>query len=603
MESLKYNVTYDDEGWRSTVASECLENLMGLVAQPASDSFVEALDCCCNEFYREIPPNQRPWIQHRDKKEECESLLKGNARKKWPLDWYWKVLVTCIPKWWEQDSQEIEIEIAQIRRWVLLTAYTRAKGDDGASEQRQLVRAPIFGRSDRIASWDQYWLYLLNAKAIEDEWESVKSRDQLLKAYLMGRHNAIYRFSKDKITPVGDGGFQVEVGGRLVLRTDLAKSTFVQDWVDVAHPQDLVEIPVWNTNGGSTADGESSRKSLKLLLASEPVCRTFEMLSDVWNDTTIRTLHINAPPGSGKEVLAESIYWFQDRPGAFGQAVWSSGGGDEASRVLFGSGAIDSTGLVEKTSGGCLVLDEIDKADEGTRSSLLRLLENGQYTIPGSGKVVKIEKGKDPLYILVSSKPLEEVLQQPPADLWTRVQLHVVMEHPLDVVEEAERRRVLGEYFLLFWNLHVQSFFSSSEFGAEIARVSGSQKEAVVGIKPVTEYYRAVLRLFHGPEFPILVSQTFAKLCSRRFQRMSVRHVRTIAQRCVFRFIQELVYNSHFDMAGDMVVQDRIRQAHQKIDKFLFAKEFEELVSDSDVREEVTRVVEASLGGRMNFPG
>ena len=604
MESLKYNVTYDEHGWRSSVASECLDTLIEQVARPAPAAFVDALDSCCNEFYREIPPDQRPWVQHREAKTECKSLLTSKAQRKWPLDWYWKVLVTCMPKWWKEEYEEIEIEISQIRRWVLLTAYTWVEDKGGGERQRRLVRAPIFGRSDRIASWDQYWLYLLNSNEIVEAWESLKAKDQLPRAYLLGRHNAIYRFKRDKITLEVDQGFKVEVGGQLVLRTDLALSSFVPNWVNVAHPQDLVDIPVWDNKGEQETHGVSPKKSLKLLLASEPVCRTFEMLSDVWNDATIRTLHINAPPGSGKEVLTESIYWLQKRTGAYGQAVWSSGGGAEARCVLFGTRDPAIPGLVEKTGGGCLVLDEIDKADEETRSALLRLLENGQYAIPGSGEVKRVERGKDPLYILVSSKPLEEVLQQPPVDLWTRVQLHVAMEHPLDVVEVTERRRVLGEYFLLFWNMHVQAFFSTSEFGTILARaLSGKEEDKDAEIKPVAQYYRSILRLFHGPEFPILVSETFAKLCSRRFQRMSVRHVRTIAQRCVFRFLQEIVYNSHFDMAGDLAIQERIRSAHQQIDKWLFANKFEELVSDEVVVKEVTRVVEASLGGRMNYPG
>jgi len=571
-------------GWVSYMEQESVRALLiKLDDEPPPDDFTDALNSCCNAFYPSLAGVAKPWDEHR-KGPRRKQLLRRKATTAWPLDWYWKVLVTSMPSWLDSDDDgDLGITIAQVRHWMLVTvsglSIESSKDSRKPVRVERLRRPPMFGQSDRLHSWDQYWIYLLGKDAICRAWQRVRG-NHLEEPYVLGRHEVRYDFSKEAFT--GDAkSFSVSVHAKLTLDTHLENSEFVAGG-KTSTPFDRVSSPVFPK---PSIKGESKR--LYFLMASEPVCRAFESLSHVWNDPTIQTIHINAPPGSGKEVLSDSLYWFKDTDGA--KCSWAPSGSSSSLASLFGFGSAPSRneGLVQKARGGWLILDEIDKADREVRDALLRLLESNEYIRPDSGEVVGIDRRDRPGYVLLSSKPYETVLQEPPPDLWTRIQVQISVAHPLDVAPEDELRRVLSQYFLFFWNLHIGQFFQLNPIAVSRKMNGGRNASRTVVVR---KYWNEVARLFGASDFPTVVADVFSRVCAGRFKRMSVRNIRSIAQRCVYAFFQEIVYNS---TSRD----DRAERIP------LGRKSYKPLALNAEFELDIRRIVESSIGGRVDYPG
>lgn len=631
---LEYEVRYGENGWTSQLKEESVDNLITRVGvKPPREQFVNALECCCNRFYPDA--GYRPWKVHENPHgKTAEEWLKDEAVEEWSVDWYWRVLITdLVPDFVDKQGDNnfeydtITIKLSQIRRWVMLSAYHK----DGDDKDMRLIRPPIFGRSARLTGKDQYWLYLDNEDDISTAWDSLSNEStDMERAYVMGRHTVVYEVSSDNINVVEeetnnksertgeDKRIDVGIEGDLLLHTHVQESDFELDLPSTHFeywPHDLVKVPTyWNpgehvdnlnadTSDDSTESdivlpshhestgGESevaAKEDLNILLASDEVCRVLEILSTVWNDPTHNSVHINAPPGSGKEILMEGIYWFKRHAGAKKTAVWTPGEGDLNRQVLFGTQSSNYNGLIDQAKNGCLVLDEIDKVDESTRSGLLRVIENGDYMVPGKG-ITTISSDEMPLFILLSSKPLDNVMDMGPKDLWTRIELTVDMSHPVDIVDEREKLRVLRQYFLLFWIVHVKEFIRKKDLLSNMGSVT-----------PVSSFVHRVVALLISESFSREIADAFARAASNRRKNMSVRDIRTVAQRCVFNTIRSLLYMPH---SG---VDTTPRDAHgplRIVDKLIYSGAGSEAMDSREVEQLLEMIVDGSLGGRATYPG
>lgn len=101
---------------------------------------------------------------------------------------------------------------------------------------------------------------------------------------------------------------------------------------------------------------------------------------------TDRTLLIQGPTGSGKELVAREVHAQSGRKGEF--VAVNSGALSDAlvmselfghARGSFSGATQDRLGLVERARGGTLFLDEIGDASPTLQSALLRLLEQREY--------------------------------------------------------------------------------------------------------------------------------------------------------------------------------------------------------------------------------
>ena len=129
-QGLKYIIERMPIGWTSRVDPSSVRELP-IVSRP-SKAFKQAMDACCERFYPEIREKDRPWNQHGKKNKET---LEEKAQNPWPLDWYWKILVThLLPEWLQRRKPPtVYIRLSQVRRWVMLTVYKEVGGDCRAS--------------------------------------------------------------------------------------------------------------------------------------------------------------------------------------------------------------------------------------------------------------------------------------------------------------------------------------------------------------------------------------------------------------------------------------------------------------------------------------
>ncbi|MBW7998305.1 MAG: hypothetical protein FVQ81_17390 [Candidatus Glassbacteria bacterium] len=113
--------------------------------------------------------------------------------------------------------------------------------------------------------------------------------------------------------------------------------------VRIRFPYDYVSVPVFQRKAGKKRPGENLQPSKgpepreePILLASDSVCRAYEMLSEIWNDRTAKSVLVIAPPGSGKELLTRSIHYFQDIEGPYVTYALSPSSHERNDQVLFG---------------------------------------------------------------------------------------------------------------------------------------------------------------------------------------------------------------------------------------------------------------------------
>lgn len=336
----------------------------------------------------------------------------------------------------------------------------------------------------------------------------------------------------------------------------------------IHYPYDFISIPVF----------ENTREKLEdesILLASDSVCQAFETLSEIWNDKTTRSVLIISPPGSGKEKLADSIYRFQNINGEFISYALSPSSHERNDSTLFSrefelhfrisanknkiysKNLIDAfketynwaknkreptkkiarfmyDGLLFLARNGVLFLDEIDKVPEQTRSSLLRLLENDEFAVYNTSMVLRIKETR-PLYVFAGSTPIKEMFQLKPFDFWTRISHIVEMNHPLDVNDEQEKKRILRNYFTYFWYQHLPNFFDKSD----LFTFSSTNLQFFL------YYYIRLYSMLNYHEVVDKISKTFSDeiLSGTVSKSFSIRNIRSIAARIIYSLVDHFLYD------------------------------------------------------------
>lgn len=363
------------------------------------------------------------------------------------------------------------------------------------------------------------------------------------------------------------------------------------DGSHIQFPYDLVTIPVCQRvaiEKQELADGKSRFKEEQILLASDAVCRAYESLTEVWNDRTAKSVLIIAPPGSGKELLAESIHHFQQfKGGAYVRYALSPSMHELNEAALFGrdlrtlfepsAASIEpeyidalkkrnselartyletaawfekgearpdenedlpqamTDGLIFRARKGVLFLDEIDKVPEQTRSGLLRLLENDEFAVAGTSIVLKLERRR-PTYVFAGSLPRRKMCALHPPDFWTRISHVVEMEHPLDFNDQAERMIVAQEYFCFFWMKHLVDFFKRTG-------LLPFEYPDAVG-EYFQEYYSDLCSMLNDYHFVNSVASMFANEIEGgpKASEMSIRNIRSIVGRVLYGLVDYLLY-------------------------------------------------------------
>jgi len=93
-----------------------------------------------------------------------------------------------------------------------------------------------------------------------------------------------------------------------------------------------------------------------------------------------------------------------------------------------------------------LFLDKVHHPGaEKIQPGLLRFIENDRLTRP-DGEI----NCEGVVYLLAASLPPDKLYTLEPKDLWTRIEYSVVLNHPLWLEDNEQRRGVLQQYFCLF---------------------------------------------------------------------------------------------------------------------------------------------------------
>ncbi len=586
--TVTYRMSYTDEGWvvspHEILDNEEFDSKSKIndalnLSENRHELIFDAFEKTHKIFLPHVPLGKdTAWILHKNlfkefkEKLTYEKLLE-NPRK-WPLAWYWKSAFSMLRNFQISEPTQYEIKICQVRQWVMFFGYSkeRKKGKD----QIKLMCPPLFGRSERLHAWDQYWLYLPFFDEIERlyTYEKKIAQTEIDLAYVLGRHDVTYRINNFEL--VDANCYQIELEAMLCLepykdkvplitmlnkkecnkkpanRIHYKAKTWTKDspTVKLHLPYNLVRVPCYdNKTDCQYADNEGR---VPLLLTSDRYCQALAQMSEVWNDPTSKAALVIAPPGSGKEALSSSVYHFRDytKKGRLITLSLSSEGQEESLFCIFNDppgfrklkrrikdGRDNSVGFVLQAEGGMLFLDEIDKAPKEARNSLLRLLENDSFVVPGTSAVIPVKQNR-PFYIFAGSKPQQEMFVLEPVDFWTRISHVIEMKHPLGVEDEVMRKHIIEEYFQLFWNRHVPKFFGHNG-GTERVPFGISEKAQVID-----SYYSDIFTLFLTKTFTDFLSSSFSnEIMLRNLNQLpSVRNIVTIAARICYELFEMLAH-------------------------------------------------------------
>jgi hypothetical protein len=376
--------------------------------------------------------------------------------------------------------------------------------------------------------------------------------DEFRRAHILGRHDCYFRIEHVEYK---DKKYTVRMQQVVDLEPEQApielEGVIAQD---VCRPYGLVNVPQFPT----TANEHIAPRPL--LFSSDNYCRTFEQLSDVLNDPSARGILLIAPPGSGKEDLSTILHSCRRRQGALMTTSVAGLSEEIAARRLFGfplegiEYRVDSTpdgisphshfrrglldGAVFKTLGGTLIIDELDKATDGVRGMLLRLLENDEVAVPETSIVVKIPENMRPLYVFVGSMSRSAFLQLKPVDLWSRMTHVIEMQHPLELGELTERRRVAEDYLRLFWIKQVRAFYEREKLLSRVGTL----------YEPLRLEFAAWWRFFSSRAVGDFVCAEIASTLSGPGQALpSIRTLRGTVSRCFNLLFYSLLYHKKDD--------------------------------------------------------
>jgi len=229
--------------------------------------------------------------------------------------------------------------------------------------------------------------------------------------------------------------------------------------------------------------GEAKRKAGReplsvltpeVVVSSPRVAEALPRLNRIWEDRFAQSVLISAPPGSGKEALARSIpYGCNRQTENFMSISLAAGNQRSLEEQLYGRRTEDGSiqeGLISKAAKSAILLDEVHYPPDkpGIRASLLRPLEAREYIPVGAADPQEIE---DVLFILITSKGIsskgtkrnkkkgETLDRVPPEDFWTRMNHTLRIEHPLDLKDLKQLKKVLESFYKFFWWERVENFF------------------------------------------------------------------------------------------------------------------------------------------------
>jgi len=129
-----------------------------------------------------------------------------------------------------------------------------------------------------------------------------------------------------------------------------------------------------------------------------------------------------------------------------------------------------------------LVAKRIDKA---LKKGKIR--NNSSGTISFSEFTIDKIDIKDMLLIFNVSKPMKIlILEQAPADFWTRIQKYIEIPHPFDIPDEVQAKEVLQHYLMMFIHMTVNNYSKTSELGKRVSlyiNFSASKNIEMLSIK------------------------------------------------------------------------------------------------------------------------
>lgn len=287
---------------------------------------------------------------------------------------------------------------------------------------------------------------------------------------------------------------------------------------------------------GDTLETQREPRAVRVpeMVITSPVVRNaLRSLARIWQDPFAKSVLISAPPGSGKEELSKSIPYGQGRPTSNMQTL-SLADSDHRSvqKRLMGfqrdDGSIED-GLFEKARDSALFLDEVHQPgrESETRAALLRPLEAAEYYPVDGDQHRKIE---NVLFVLATSLELDALEKFQPRDFWTRMTHVVRLEHPLAIDDEALQKKVLGDFFNIFWWDRCESFYRE--------RIDDEEEPANDPARLIKwRQLRAMYNVINPdavnpfPFTPNFIKEFSTRLSPQKIQSFSIRGIRSVVSR------------------------------------------------------------------------
>lgn len=234
----KYRMEYTDNGWKVqllAVTGDLIESfadnllLKSDEAKSRWELVSSIFEKAHKQFFPHLPLDKAAWNVHGrnvDKYREHivyksdGTTMNAPATLKeilphlpsWPVDWYWKSAFPILRDITAGETKHFSkylIHIYQIRQWVFVCGYK-----ENENREKVLAFPPIFGRSERLYSWDQYALYLPFFKKICQHYNELSEYiepgselEEFEHALTIGRHDVIYRISEFDVGNEGGNTF------------------------------------------------------------------------------------------------------------------------------------------------------------------------------------------------------------------------------------------------------------------------------------------------------------------------------------------------------------------------------------------------------------
>ena len=151
------------------------------------------------------------------------------------------------------------------------------------------------------------------------------------------------------------------------------------------NPQALVEDDEQLQRSSPTRRVAADQSDLELMARSQAFINVMKQVDHASN--SILPVLVIGAPGTGKQLVACAIHQRSARSDhPFVTVNCSALPANAIEAELFGAGP-DRPGLWEQADGGTLFLDEISLTDSSLQTTILRTLQTGEITRPGSGEL------------------------------------------------------------------------------------------------------------------------------------------------------------------------------------------------------------------------